>query len=209
MKERRPRKIAAVLASCILPAISLPAHADPVTDPVGWELITIHGNSHNLVAQRVHPLIVAAGAITAVSGADVTDSAVDFDSVMTAGIPYVFECSAAPHAVVDVVSHSGNTLTLASGGSVSVGDTYRVRPLRKLSEILSPVLNPEFNPAEDFDPDTGDLILIPRAGGGYNPYYYSVFPGLEGYFNAEHRSGRGPVCPLYRLTAGAAAGLGF
>lgn len=154
------------------------------TDPVGFETITIHGDTHNLVAQRLHPFTVATGTITAVSGADVTDSSADFDAALPIGVPCVFEQDGAPHAVIDIVSHSATTLTLAADGIVAVGDTYHVRPLQKLSEILSPVLYPDFNPVEDFDPDTGDLVMIPKPGGGFSQYYYSAATGYEGYYNA-------------------------
>lgn len=170
--------------------IALTPPAFPASgDPVGFEFLTIHADGWSLLGERIQPPLVAIGSVTSASGADVTDTGVDFDSALDPGTEYIieFETQLIPSVeakVVDVVSHSGNTLTLAESGVAPVDANYRVRPKWRLSDLYSPVLIPDLNPAEDFDPETGDLFLTPDGNGGYREYFYSSNTGYEGFYNA-------------------------
>lgn len=169
------------------------------TGPVGFEFLTVHGNGYSPVAARVHLPALAIGVFDTISGALVTDNQVNFSAVMVPGKVHVVEQNGpAGHRVVEVASFSGNTLTLAESGVIT-GESYTLRALWRLSELLTPTLVPEFNPVEGFNPETGDLVLIPNGTGGFKEYYYSVHPGQEGYFQAGTGAAEDP---FIRYTAG-------
>lgn len=156
------------------------------TDPVGWEFVTVHADTISLLATRVHPSTQVAGLIDTVNSAEVTDNETNFSLLLDPSKRHVLELRGTPSSnrVIDIVSFTGNTLTLAESGVATAGNLFSVRALFRLSELFSPVLVPEFTPVEDFNPDSGDLILIPDGDGRFRQYYYSSRAGRVGYFNA-------------------------
>lgn len=173
------------LAYGVIIGATPPAQAQ--TDPVGFKMLAIQGDGYTLLGEQLLLPTLAAGEIDSSSGNQVTDAAVDFGALLTAADRAVLEV---PPSVIDVLSFSGNTLTLAE--AVPAGAIYRLRKLRKLDEIFKPDLMPEFNAAEDFNPDTGDLFLIADGQGGYRQYFYSVQPGLTGFFNVATGEAENP-----------------
>jgi len=155
------------------------ANAQATTEPVGFTTLTIQGDGYSLLGQQLLHPVLAAGIIDTSSGNLVTDTAVHFDSILTSSDRAVIEVTP---KVIDILSFSGSTLTLSE--AVPAGSVYKLRKLWRLSEIFSPELVPEFNPAEDFNPDTGDLFMIADGQGGYRQYFYSIHPGQTGFFNA-------------------------
>lgn len=155
------------------------------TNPTGFEYLTVHGNGYTALAPRVHPPTLAAGLFDSITGAQVTDNEVDFSAALATGKTYVVEQNGPTgHRVVEVLSFSGNSLTLAESGVITAGESYSVRALWRLSQLFDPVIVPDLNPVEGFNPETGDLVLIPNGTGGFKEYYYSAHPGQVGWFNA-------------------------
>lgn len=153
------------------------------TDPGGYEYLTVHGDGYTLFATRVHPAVVGQGIIDAAVGNVVSDDDINFSAALSPTRKYVVELEEPLQPkVIDVLSFSGNTLTL--GEAVPSGAAYRLRPLWTLWELFSPAITPDLNPVENFDSETGDLFLLPDGNGGFRQYFYSSHPGHVGFFNA-------------------------
>ena len=124
------------------------------TNPVGYTTQTLNANSFNLVGFNVLTPAIASGVLTGVSGATVTDTNVNFTTVLPVGKTCVLEITSgtllAPGTVQEFVTWSGSTslfqllsLTLLLGISIvcesqrlfkrfSLSVFLQVHPLRPL-----------------------------------------------------------------------------
>jgi len=114
------------------------------TKPSGFVTHTLKAGQFNLIGLTLHKPVTVAGTFTAVSETTLTDSNVDFGSVLTAGKTYILEItdaadSALNGTIQEITSWSGNAITtpvdLVAYG-LSVGDKYQLREVATLQQIF-------------------------------------------------------------------------
>ena len=150
------------------------------TTPVGYETIALpSGVEYSLTSLRLHNTAIASGILTAVASGKVTDSQVNFTTLLTAGRTYVLEIKTGPGAgIIQEIAAwgtvSGNTVNdlvttsnLSALGVVAT-NTYALRLAPTLEEIFAgpTVLN-------GFTGATADNVWIPNGLGGYVKYFRS------------------------------------
>lgn len=187
----RPQLRLALLA--ITTTLWGPAEAQPSI--LGYETLVVHASACNLLALRFHQPAVTAG-IGTTSATTLTNNNLDFDTALSSFQPYLVELTSGSRAgkVLDIVSFSGHTLSVAESLPTESNVLYRIRAIPRLSEVIDPL---ETLAVDDFNPDHGDLILIPSGGGKFEQYFYSSRIGHMGYFNATTGM---PEDPLLRYT---------
>jgi len=194
MNHLPPRLLAAALALLAAPAAL--AQSTAYTTPVGYVTHEAHASASTLLALLVHQSTKAAGSFDIISGTTLTDIHGDFTTALSDSTPYLVELRGGmmDGMVLDVVSFTAHTLTVAETLPAASDIAYHVRAVPRLSEIIHP-LQPLA--VDDFNPDNGDLILIPSGAGQFDQYYSSSRVNHMGYFNAA--TGR-PEDPLLRYT---------
>lgn len=140
------------------------------TKPVGYTTQTLAANSFNLVGFNVLSPSVAAGKVTAVSGAEVTDSTASFDTALPAGKTCVLEITSGTAAgtVQEFTNWTASTITLpAAIGGLAPNDTYVVRVVPTLQETF-----PAGFLAGSGFASTADKVWVPQGSGAYLKYWY-------------------------------------
>lgn len=142
------------------------------TTPVGYTTQTLAANQFNLVGFNVLTPTLAAGTLTGVSGADVSDTDVDFTSTLPAGKMCVIEITSGTAAgtVQEFTSWAGDTITLPSAvAGVAIGDSYAVRVCPTVQELF-----PVGFLAGAISAGNADKVWVPNGSGGYTIYWYKT-----------------------------------
>jgi hypothetical protein len=132
-------------------------------------------NTFTLVGFNLQTPTLAAGNLTGVSGGNttLTDSNVNFGTLLTVNKTYTIEINAGPGTidgtVQDFVSWSGNDITVPALPGVAVGDSYAVRQVPTLQEVF-PV---GFLAGSGFA-TTADKVWVPVGAGSYVKYWYKT-----------------------------------
>lgn len=167
MKTYIPYSLLAAFAACGM-AFGQTAY----TTPVGYTTQTLAANSFNLVGFNVLKPTLSAGVLTAVSGADITDTNVDFTAVLPVGKMCVVEITSGTAAgtVQEFNSWNGSTITLPSAvAGVAVGDKYAVRVVATLQETF-----PVGFLAGSVIPGSADKVWVSTGPGSYAKYWYKT-----------------------------------
>jgi hypothetical protein len=147
------------------------------TTPVGYETLAFN-TGFNFAGVRLQEAPVAAGDIEAISATTVTDSDIDFDTILTTGQSYVLEIQNGTGIVQVTGVWSGSDLTVAADltGDVAIDDTYLLRPVSTLASVFG-------NAAAGHKLDIGaggasgaDQVWF-WNGAGYDRYYFDEFGG--------------------------------
>ena len=144
------------------------------TTPVGYTTQALAANTFNLVGFNVLTPTVAAGDLTGVSGATLSDSGVDFTTLLTAGKTYVLDIKDGPGTadgtVQEFVTWSGSDITLPSAvAGVAVGDKYSIRQAPTLQATF-----PVGFLAGSVSATNADKVWVPNGSGGYTKYWYKI-----------------------------------
>ncbi len=153
------------------------------TTPVGYTTQNLPASTLSLVGFNVLPPALATGKFTGVSGANLTDSNVNFTTALPAGKWCVLEITSGTTVplVVGTVQEfsawSGNTITLpAAVTGVAIGDSYTIRVVPTLQETF---------PVGFLAGSTGalnaDKVWVPNGSGGYTKYYYRITVAPTGW----------------------------
>ena len=112
-----------------------------------------------------------------------TDNLLNFSAILDSNTPYVVELIGGPMdgKVLDLITFSDHTLTVAETLPAASFILYQIRAVPRLSEVINPQ---DMATVDDFNPDHGDLVLIPSGGGQFDEYFYSSHSGHAGFFNA-------------------------
>jgi len=167
MKTQLTFSLLAAAAAC-----SLANAQTAYTTPVGYTTQTLAANTSNLVGFNVLKPVVASGALTGVSGAVLSDSAVNFSTALTANKTYILEVTSGTAAgtVQEFVSWSQNSITLpAAVTGVATGNTYAVRIAPTLQETF-----PVGFLAGSALATTADKVWVPTGPGTYVKYWYKT-----------------------------------
>jgi hypothetical protein len=157
---------------------------EEVGHPVGYETIKAHPDVFTLFGTRFFANAVAVDEFETISGNTLTDNDTDFGALLTDGVSYAIELEGGTMngKVLKVTSFSDSELTVEESLPPESGINYVLRPALHLSDLFDN--HPGLLKVDNFNPDSGDLILLPSGDGHFHRYFYSSYPGLEGLFNA-------------------------
>ena len=152
------------------------------TNPVGYTTQALPANITTLVGLNVLTPTLASGTLTNVSGATLTDTAVDFTTTLVYAIPPSLTPTPIQMAVLEITSgtaagtvqefitYSGNTITLPSAiTGIAIGDKYSIRRAPFLQEIFPANTGVV---ASAIGATGADVIWVPTGTGTYTKYWW-------------------------------------
>lgn len=170
----------AAAAACGLASAAETAY----TTPVGYVTQALAPNQFNLVGVTVHNPTVAAGIIDAESSSSITDSEVNFSTLLEAGATYILEL---PNGVIqEITAWSGSVLTTPgdiSGSVVPSTTTYKIRKADTIASVFGATNGAGLTPSADGDLTTCDLVQIYNGSGFDTIYYFNDGEGTEGWYD--------------------------
>ncbi|MCP5538108.1 MAG: hypothetical protein H7A51_17990 [Akkermansiaceae bacterium] len=175
------------LAALLLGSAGAIAQTTAYTKPSGFVTHTLKAGKFNLIGLTLHSPIAISGAFETVSGTTLTDTNVDFTSVLTTGNTYILEITentADPSLVgtiQEITSWTATTLTtpddLGSDGlagettsGANNGAKYQLRKAPTLEEVFG-TTNSVLQ--KGVISTLADILWIPNLSGGYDRYFLS------------------------------------
>jgi len=193
------------MATLLLGSSGLMAQSTAYTKPSGFVTHTLKAGQFNLIGLTLQESVIVTGDFTEVSGSALTDSNVDFDTVLTSGDTYVLEITNAGSNNLNGMAQefsawAGNDITLTSGISgLAIGDTYQIRRVPTISDIFGANNAAGLQASSNFAPAEADVIYVSQ-GSAFLKYYYSDNAALTGWFDsAGQPSGDAPLTYLDSL----------
>jgi hypothetical protein len=145
------------------------------TTPVGYTTQTLGAGKFSFVGLTVHNAVVSAGVIDAEAAGpnSVTDTGVDFSTLLTAGSTYVLELEDGTVQEVTSWTAAGVLNTPEDITSkVSPGvTTYKLRKASTINDVFG-ATNSAGLKSTDSDIQSADVIYLVGAGGAVTPVYY-------------------------------------
>jgi hypothetical protein len=150
------------------------AQTTATTTPVGYSTQSLPANTFTLVGFNLLTPKVATGTLTGVSGATLSDTNVNFTSLLTDGKTYIVEIDDGPGTADGTVQEfnvwSGDSITLpAAVTGLAVGDRYSVRIAPTLQQVF-----PVGFLAGSALATTADKVWVPTGPGTYVKYWYKT-----------------------------------
>lgn len=169
MKTKFTYTLLAAAAACSVANAQTTAY----TTPVGYVSKTLPANAFSFVGLTVHNPVVSSGVIDAESASSVTDTGVNFSTILTSGATYVLELD---NGVIQEVTswNAQGVLNLPENITESVAPsttTYKLRKASTISDVFG-VANSAGLTATDGDMATADVIYLLGAGGSVTPIYF-------------------------------------
>lgn len=162
-----------ITSFALLSALATLASQGAVTDPVGYTTLDLV-SGFNFAGLTLHESVVVSGDIESYGSGTATDTDVDFDTLLTAGVTYILEVETATGISETVASWSGDTLNTATdlSGSLAGGESYSLRPAATLATVFGADGS---GLRQGGGGTTGaDQVWI-FNGTGYDKYYYDTF----------------------------------
>lgn len=164
----------------------LHAQTAAYSTPSGYVTQTLPANTFSVVGFNVLPSPVVTGTVTGVSGATLSDSDVNFTTLLTSGKTYVLDITEGPGTadgtVQEFISWSGSDITLpAAISGIAIGDNYAVRLAPTLQEVF-----PVGFLAGSVIPGTADKVWVPTGNGSYTKYWYKSFAPNIGWHTTSN-----------------------
>lgn len=169
MNQLRVLKIAALLFGGGLGAAGTASAIS--TLPLGYVTKEL-GVGFNMVGVNIHHPILISGIFEGASGTTLTDTEVDFGTVLTeAAGDYLLEITdgAMAGTVAEIEGKSGNTITLPSALAVA-GAKYSIRKAFTLEEFFG--TGEDASLTGSFSSSAADIVWVPNAVGGYSLYFF-------------------------------------
>ncbi len=191
MKHTTITTMAALLLGCTGLYAQGGAATVAYTKPAGFVTHTLKAGKFNLIGLTLHSPIAISGSFEAVNGTTLTDSDVDFTSVLTAGKTYILEITENPAdpsmvgAIQEITSWTATTLTTPQnlGADGLAGETanganngakYQLRAASTLASLFG-VSNSSDLPASASA--AGSAIIWVQSvavQGQFDKYYYNT-----------------------------------
>ena len=164
-----------LLAGAMAAGVAVAQPTTATTKPVGYVTETIKAGQFNLIGLTVQQPTVRASVLTGINSTSVSDTGVDFTSLLTAGQTYVLKITDGPGAgtISEVVSWNANSLTTVGNlttAGVANGAKYQLRKAATLSDVFG-ASNAAGLQAGTIS--TADIVWIPTGGGNFAKYFYS------------------------------------
>lgn len=161
-----------------LTAIGAATAQDNVTKPVGFRTETLKAGVFNLISNELTEAVSAAGTLTAVAGAVVTDDNADFSTTLAGDETWVLQITEGDVAglISEVASvDSATSLTLADdagAAGVAAGNAYEIRAAKTLSDIFGAAN--EVGLATGATDANSDVVWVPDGAGGFTRYFFKT-----------------------------------
>jgi hypothetical protein len=161
----------AVAAAC-----GLASAQTAYTTPVGYTTSeTILASNFSLLGLTVHQPTIAAGVLEAVTSTSVTDSDINFTTILTSGNTYIIEisddASSANGGIAETISWAGSQLNTPSNLTLlgaAPGVKYKLRKASTISDIFG--ANNEAG-LKAGTSTTADVIWVPTGTGTFDQYF--------------------------------------
>jgi len=158
------------------------------TTPVGYVTHELGANQFNLLGLTVHQPTIAAGVLDAESSSSVTDTEVNFTTLLTAGSSYVLELG--DGTIQEITAWSGSVLTTPdniTGNVTPATTTYKLRKAATISDVFGPTNNvANLSPDTDGSLTGTDTILVLNELGNFDTiYYFDDGAGTTGWFDDQ------------------------
>lgn len=166
--------------------------ATAYTTPVGYVSKALVPNGFSFVGLTVHNPVISSGVIDAKSANSITDTGMNFTTLLTAGMTYVLELD---NGIIQEVTtwNSSGVLNLPEDITASVTNgttTYKLRKASTISDIFGATNSAGLAPDTDGDFLTlNDLIFVIGAGGAAKAVYYYNDGSTTGWFDADGNDG--------------------
>ena len=177
------------------------AQATAYTIPVGYVTETLAQSQYNLIGLTMLATPVAQGVIDADTSAivgppavlgTVTDTQVDFGTLLTVGKTYILEITsgAGEGTIQEITTWTGSSLDTPDDISsiVDATTTYTLRAARTVADVFGSANSAGLTSTAAFDSGEADLLLLPKPDGTFTSVYYSNFPDvpeLQGWFDLD------------------------
>mgnify|MGYP006081389863 CR=1 FL=1 len=172
--------------------------ATAYTKPSGFITHTLKAGQFNLIGLTLHEPVVVSGALTGVSTTTLTDTSVNFESVLTAGKTYILEVlsGALTGVIQEVTTRSGNTFMtpedLTEGAAIiAIGDKYQLRESATLESIFGTA---ESSLTAGFSAASADIVWLPTTVGEYRRCYLKRPTDVWWDADADVAAPNVPVC---------------
>ncbi|MFD0893491.1 hypothetical protein KBB96_18850 [Luteolibacter ambystomatis] len=169
---------------------------DATTTPVGYESLPLTAG-FNYVGLRLQSPVVVAGKLTAVTATSISDSSVNFGTLLTGTSTYILEVTNANGVTQEFLgsSASGSTITLPVDltSKAAVNDSYKIRAAATLNSVFG-ASNSAGLGTGFFGPGT-DLVYLPNGAGGFDQYYYDDGQATWADINANPVNGAQVAIP--------------
>ena len=191
--------IAAIAASGAVSA-QTPAYSKPS----GYVTETLKGDgAFNLIGLTLHQPPIASGTLTGVTSTKVTDSNLNFTTLLTAGASYILQFkSGAQDGGIQVITNWGTASGNATGDlvvpdnvlsmGVAQGNSYELRPAATISSLFGSANEAGFLAGSIL---TADVIWLPNSTGGFSKFYYSPASSFPVTIAAGWKDSSGAAAP--------------
>lgn len=160
------------------------------TTPVGYVTKTLAPNQFNLVGLTLQSPTVSSGVLDAESATSVTDTGVDFVTLLGASgsKTYVLELSDGTIQEITAWTAAGVLTTPQDiTAKVTPGTTtYKLRKAATVADIFGATNSAGLKASPDGDPASADKILILNASNSFDTvFYFNDGAGTQGWLDAE------------------------
>lgn len=169
-KHMKPKSILTALAVALLAPGALFAQTTATTTPVGYVTQTVRPNIANLIGINLHNAAVASGVIDASTSSSITDTQINFTTLLTAGKSYILEISGSPDngVIEEIATWDGSTLNTTANLTSYITNgttTYKLREASTIGGIFGANNTFGLTPSTDGDTTACDTILVLNAAG--------------------------------------------
>lgn len=158
------------------------------TTPVGYNTQKIVAGQFNVIGLDMHQPTLAAGILDAVTSNSVSDTQVDFSTIVTPGTTYILEITngSGNGIIQESIGTSGSALSLSADitSIVTPGTTtYVLREASTIADIFGAANSVGLQASANADPAEADVIYLPDGAGGFTQIFYSTADGFTGWFD--------------------------
>ncbi len=156
----------------------LVAQNTAVTAPAGYRTETLQPGVFNLLSSNLNNAVSAAGEIDSASFGTLTDTDVDFTSLLTGTTGYTVKITSGAGSGTNSLafpnSGGGDPSTLFTivdfSGTVAAGDSYEVRATQTIADLFGPSNEAGLKEGTS---NVADVIWVPSSGGHFSRVYYN------------------------------------
>lgn len=174
MKMNSLKAVAAIGLSAL--AIGSAAAQDAASKPVGYETLD-YGVGFTPLGLRLHQAPVTSGVVASADANSITVTDADFDALLATGTNYVLEIEGAKGIIQIINAWAGSAITTPSdlSGEIVAGETtFTIRPVDTLESVFGSSTAVSIA-AGNGGAGGADEVWVPKAGGGFDRYYYDNF----------------------------------
>ena len=174
-----------LLAAAAAAGVSLADTA--TTTPVGYTTTTLPSGATTLMGTTLHSPVLASGVITGETSASISDSAVNFGTLLTAGSTYVLEIEGG--VIQEVTAWSGSTLTTQDVTSYVTPNTtkYKLRKAATIASVFGATNSAGLTATATGNAGTYDQVMVLNAAGNaFITCFYYNDGSVQGWYDSDY-----------------------